>query len=216
MPIALASLDIHRANHRLSWYFTSGIDAGDRPSNFMAMISALANRVGERAPLEAWTTQIRPRPSARGAEHHEILERVIRDCNDSRPVRRALAAIGEHHRAVLAATYGPLPQGMGVFGKLAGVVPLTEEARERWKRSKSDRPLGEWFVRLSWRAKHNPEPPDLAAVAAINRAAQAEITAAHTAFARAAERYRMLRAARRARAEGARKALIRAGRGVEE
>ncbi len=184
----------------LSTYFADLEDVGTPHSNFVSTMARLQSAGAPRSGEESWQVVpcSRSAPASSGGLDDALFDRADR----ARPIRRALAAVSPENARVLRAAFDLARHpGGDAFGDLAAVALLTRAARQGWMASGTNRPLGEWLVRLSWKVtRGTASGADLATAHAIAEEAKSLRDAAVQEFLSALRAYRRFFHERRAAA----------------
>ncbi len=233
VPLSLEALgELGRPRGRLSeeltWFFAEGLTVGQPRSNFARMVEGCAARLGQRAERESWHMVVSTHTHAPCSR--ELDGRTLEDAHRAARVRRPLATLSEGDQAILAVAFGPRtgPELAGL-GPLGSLAPHTKAAQVAHRESGSDKPLGEFLVRLchrcaagktvgATRKKRRAEiatPADRTALAAIAREAECMRAIALVAFRQAADRWDALEASRIWARADARTRLLEAGLQVD-
>lgn len=188
-----------RAEAELCWYFTEARSSLQPPSNFGRMVAAIGARAEQSSTRTGDSWHVVTSTGSSGAHARdaatELDERLLQVCDREYPVRRALAAVGDHWAEVLESCCWS-SQGLEAFGSRAALAPLTRSARGAWLASSTTRSFGEWLVRLSWRVRQrdgSAQGADRVLAAQVAREALGLWREALAAYSHAMTRYLDLR-----------------------
>lgn len=126
----------HPVESDLEWFFNWSEGELCAPSNYMAMVSAIA--LG------------RTRGSRNAAP--DLVDGRFQSARKVRRISGALSRLPAPQRQVLFAAFGPAARELPILGNAAPVAMLTAAAQSAHQASQSARSLEDWLVRLVHRA----------------------------------------------------------------
>lgn len=118
--------------------------------------SDAAGDLGLKSNFEPMRARLETGGRTGGAPILELDEKCIDAATRERHIRRALERITERDRGILRAAFGGADRDLPAFGRATGVVPMTDAATLAHRKSRTNRPLEEWLVRLVCHAEKDP------------------------------------------------------------